>query len=351
MTDARQYGADPLGAYDYELPSELIAERPPRDRDGGRLLTLLGESTEHRTIRDLPMLLAPGDLLVLNDTRVLPARIEARRATGGKVEVLFLGTDAGEVTALVRPARKMRVGEVLAGPGGSSIEIVADRGEGIFAVRSSPEPDALMAAHGRVPLPPYIGRGDDPEDRERYQTVFARRPGAVAAPTAGLHLTDPLLDALRARGVSIATITLHVGLGTFLPLRPSDLARGTLHEERMAIPDATAQAVRATRERGGRIVACGTTVTRALETRATPEGGVAAGESSTTLFLREGSEFRVVDLLLTNFHLPQSSLLMLVAAFAGRERVLRAYEDAVRARYRFYSYGDAMLVSKKSAPP
>jgi S-adenosylmethionine:tRNA ribosyltransferase-isomerase len=241
----------------------------------------------------------------------------------------------------------MRAGEVLEGPGGSSIEIVADRGEGIFTVRSSPTPDAIMEAHGHVPLPPYIARGDDREDRERYQTVFARRPGAVAAPTAGLHLTDQLLDDLRAGGIAIATITLHVGLGTFLPLRPSDLARGALHEERMAIPDATAEAIRAARTSGGRVVACGTTVTRALETRANAERGVEPGETSTTLFLREGSEFRVVDLLLTNFHLPRSSLLMLVAAFAGRERVLHAYEDAVRARYRFYSYGDAMLVSKK----
>jgi S-adenosylmethionine:tRNA ribosyltransferase-isomerase len=351
MTSASPPGADDLRAYDYDLPTELVAERPPRDRDGGRLQVLRGDVGEHRTIRDLPALLAPGDLLVLNDTRVLRARIEARRATGGKVEVLFLGGGAGETAALVRPGRKMRAGEVLEGPGGSTIEIVADRGEGIFAVRSSPAPDAIMEAHGHVPLPPYIARGDDREDRERYQTVFARRPGAVAAPTAGLHLTDRLLDDLRARGISIATITLHVGLGTFLPLRPTDLARGTLHEERMAIPDATAEAVRAARERGGRVVACGTTVTRALETRATSEGGVEPGEASTTLFLREGSQFRVVDLLLTNFHLPKSSLLMLVAAFAGRERVLRAYEDAVRAQYRFYSYGDAMLVSKKSKAP
>jgi S-adenosylmethionine:tRNA ribosyltransferase-isomerase len=347
MTAASPPGADDLRAYDYDLPADRIADRPPRDRDGGRLLSLLGDEAEHRAIRDLPALLAPGDLLVLNDTRVLPARIDARRATGGKVEILFLGTDAGETTALVRPARKMRAGEVLEGPGGSAIEIVADRGEGIFAVRSTPEPDAIMAAHGHVPLPPYIARGDDGDDRERYQTVFARRPGAVAAPTAGLHLTDRLLDELGARGVGIATITLHVGLGTFLPLRPADLARGALHEERLAIPEATADAVRAARERGGRIVACGTTVTRALETRATPEGRVEPGDASTTLFLREGSEFRVVDLLLTNFHLPRSSLLMLVAAFAGRARVLRAYEAAVRARYRFYSYGDAMLVSKK----
>ena len=351
MRASSPLGADDLRAYDYDLPAELIADRPPRDRDGGRLLTLVGELAEHRTVRDLPALLAPGDLLVLNDTRVLPARIEAHRATGGKVEVLFLGAGVEETTALVRPARRMRAGEVLEGPGGSSIEIVADRGEGIFAVRSSPAPDAIMEAHGHVPLPPYIARGDDSEDRERYQTVFARRPGAVAAPTAGLHLTDRLLDELRARGVAIATITLHVGLGTFLPLRPTDLARGTLHEERMSIPDATAEAVRAARERGGRVVACGTTVTRALETRATSDGGVEPGETSTTLFLRDGCEFRVVDLLLTNFHLPRSSLLMLVAAFAGRERVLRAYEEAVRARYRFYSYGDAMLVSKKSAAP
>ncbi len=351
MTAASPPGADELRPYDYDLPAELIADRPPTDRDGGRLLALVGDVGEHRTIRDLPALLEPDDLLVLNDTRVLPARIEARRATGGRVEVLFLGAGAGETTALVRPARKMRLGEVLEGPGNSRIQIVADRGEGIFAVRSSPAPEAIMDAHGHVPLPPYIARGDDREDRERYQTVFARRPGAVAAPTAGLHLTDRLLDELRARGVAVATITLHVGLGTFLPLRPADLARGTLHEERMSIPEATAAAVRAARERGGRVVACGTTVTRALETSATPGGGVEPGDTSTTLFLREGSEFRVVDLLLTNFHLPRSSLLMLVAAFAGRERVLRAYEDAVRARYRFYSYGDAMLVSKKSAGP
>jgi S-adenosylmethionine:tRNA ribosyltransferase-isomerase len=340
----------PIEDFDYELPPERIAEHPLPDRDGARLLVMDRRDgrTEHGRIRELARWLRPGDLLVRNATRVLPARLRGRKATGGAAEALLLGAaeGAGRFRALVRAGGRQRVGLKLRFEGdgpGCEAEIAALRedGEVVLAFDSDADPYAI----GETPLPPYIRR-DAPEgaDAQRYQTVFARVPGSVAAPTAGLHLSERLLGELDAAGIASAEVVLHVGPGTFRPVRPEDLARGRLHREAFELPEETAQQVADTRARGGRIVAVGTTSARVLETCATPDGGVEPRCGETDLFLRPGSSFRVVEALLTNFHLPRSSLLMLVAAFAGRERVLAAYAEAIREGYRFYSYGDAMLL-------
>lgn len=353
---AGEQAEDPrLQAFDYDLPDELIARFPPVDRDGGRLLDLTGAGPEHRSVRALPSLLRAGDLLVVNDTRVLQARLRARRASGAAVEVLLLSeADVGE--ALVRPTRRLQPGEDLEvrGADGAVAGVVRWLGrgdDGHSRVACVPSAAALMAAAGEVPLPPYLKRSATEADRERYQTVYAGPPGAVAAPTAGLHLTPALLAALEAAGVGLARLTLHVGAGTFRNLRPEDLDRGLLHEERFAIPAATAAEVAAVRSRGGRVVAVGTTSARALESAALEGGLVAPGASSTRIFIQPGYRFRVVDLLLTNLHLPQSSLLMMVSAFGGAERVRAAYAAAVAERYRFFSYGDAMLVGPPPGAP
>jgi S-adenosylmethionine:tRNA ribosyltransferase-isomerase len=338
-----------LDDYDYALPPERIAQHPTPERDGARLMLLerAGGRTRHRHIRDLPELLDPGDLLVLNATRVLPARLRGRKASGGAAEALLLGpAGAGRFRALVRTGGRLRPGLKLRfGADASGLEAeIAERGESgevLLAFGSGPSPYSL----GETPLPPYIRRdAPDPRDAERYQTVFARVPGSVAAPTAGLHLSERLLAALEARGVERAELVLHVGPGTFRPLQPPDLARGALHAEGYELSEETARRIAAARARGARVVAVGTTSARVLESCADGRGGVRAGRGETRLFLRPGSRFQVVDALLTNFHLPRSSLLLLVAAFAGREAVLRAYAEAVAAGYRFYSYGDAMLV-------
>lgn len=318
----------------YELPPGLVATHPPERRDGGRLL-VLDEGLRHRTVCDLAALLGPGDLLVVNDTRVDHARLLARRATGGRVEVFLLG----EHRAMCRPARKLRRGEVLRVGERGVIELIG-RDEEFFEVRCEPSAEVLMAEHGEVPLPPYLGRPAEPADRERYQTVFAEHPGAVAAPTAGLHLSEDVLAQLADRQVDLARVTLHVGAGTFRNLRPEDLERGELHPERFVVPEETADKVNSCR---GRVVAVGTTVTRTLES-ACVDGVLRATSGVTRLLIRPGHSFRLVDALLTNFHLPRSSLLLLVCAFGGRERVLRAYAEAIRHAYRFYSYGDAMLL-------
>jgi S-adenosylmethionine:tRNA ribosyltransferase-isomerase len=338
-----------LADYDFALPPERIAQEPLAERDAARLLVLdrRGGTRSHRGVRELPALLRAGDLLVLNATKVVPARLRGRKASGGAAEALLLGPGerAGEWRALVR-ARALRVGTKLRfarGDAALDAEVAALAEDGVAALSFPPgaEPHAL----GEAPLPPYIRRSEArPEDEARYQTVFARVPGAVAAPTAGLHLTQRLLDALAAAGIGAAELVLHVGPGTFRPLRAADLAAGRLHAERFELPPATAEAIAAARARGGRVVAVGTTSARVLEARARDDGTVAAGAGETDLFLRPGHRFRAVDALLTNFHLPRSSLLLLVAAFAGREAVLDAYGEAVAAGYRFYSYGDAMLV-------
>jgi S-adenosylmethionine:tRNA ribosyltransferase-isomerase len=342
---------DPLAVFDYELPPERIAQRPAEPRESARLLVLdrADGPLRHQFVSDLPGLLRAGDLLVVNATRVLPARLRGRKASGGGAEALLLGPAPGAPDrwrALVRCRGRLRPGLALHfGSGAAAFEAeIENLGEdGEVVLRVAPGVDPYRA--GEPPLPPYVRRpAHDPADDARYQTVFARVPGAIAAPTAGLHLGTALLDALAAAGVERAEIVLHVGPGTFRPLRPADLAAGRLHAEHFELPASTAAAIARTRARGGRVVAVGTTTTRVLEARAQAGGEVVPGCGETDLFLRPGVRFAVVDALLTNFHLPRSSLLLLAAAFAGRERLLAAYAEAVRRGYRFYSYGDAMLV-------
>ncbi len=340
-----------LADFDYALPPHQIAQEPTPDRDGARLLVL--ERTQallrHAAVRDLPELLQPGDLLVRNATRVLPARLRGQKSTGGAAEALLLGPlpgSPGRFRALLRLTGPARPGAKLRfGPAGAALdaELIERSPAGVAVLAFAPDADPY--AIGEAPLPPYIRRdAAHPEDASRYQTVYARVPGSVAAPTAGLHLSEALLARLAQRGVEIADLVLHVGPGTFQRPTPEQMASGLLHPESFCLPAETAARVAAARARGGRVVAVGTTSVRVLETRARADRGVEPGEGETSLFLRPGSRFQAVDALLTNFHLPRSSLLMLVAAFAGRERILAAYADAVRAGYRFYSYGDAMLV-------
>ena len=301
----------------------------------------------HRRFTDLPGLVAPGDLVVVNDTRVIAARLLARRAGGGAAEVLLVAREGdGTWRALVRPGARIRPGARLALDGGDGVAVLAALPGGQRRVRlEGPGGDvAFIARHGRVPLPPYIAREPGEMDRERYQTVYAADPGSVAAPTAGLHFTPAVLAALEARGAAVARLTLHVGPGTFRPVTADDPAHHLMDEEAYTLPAETARRVADTRARGAAVWAVGTTATRTLEACAAPGGTVRAGAGRTSLFILPGFAFRVVDHLLTNFHLPRSTLLMLVSAFAGRERVLEAYREAVRERYRFYSYGDAMLI-------
>jgi S-adenosylmethionine:tRNA ribosyltransferase-isomerase len=331
--------------FDYELPEERIAQEPA-PRGESRLLVLDAKGPErHCRVRDLPGLLRPGDLLVLNDTRVIPARLYGRRGQG-KMEVLLVeklgGIEGVEWEALVRPGRRAKPGtEILFE--GLAAEVV-DKREDRYRLRFSEPVEPHLDRLGHVPLPPYIHRPehrpDEAADRDRYQTVFARIPGAIAAPTAGLHFSERLLEEIAAAGIGIARVTLHVGIGTFKPVSAERVEDHRMDRERYEVGEETAEAIRRTRESGGRIVAVGTTVVRTLESSA----GL-AGSGSTELFITPGFRFRVVDVLLTNFHLPRSTLLMLVSAFAGRERVLAAYEEAIREGYRFYSYGDAMLVT------
>jgi len=364
--------------FDFELPEDRIAQEPV-PRGESRLLVLdapPGSAERHRRVADLPDILLPGDLLVVNDTRVIPARIFGHRllgdgTEGARVELLLIEpvdvddpSRATEWDALARPGKKARLGTVLrfGEEAGRKLEaVVLAKGEdGRHRVRFSEPVGPHLERLGHVPLPPYIKRGDRPEDRERYQTVFARRAGAIAAPTAGLHFTPELLARLEARGVERAEVTLHVGIGTFKPVTAELVHEHRMDAERFVVSEETAEAIRRTRARGGRVVAVGTTVVRTLESaadgadRADGAGGVRgvrAGAGSTELFIVPGYRFQVVDVLLTNFHLPRSTLLMLVSAFAGRERVLEAYEEAIREGYRFYSYGDAMVVSRSPSKP
>jgi S-adenosylmethionine:tRNA ribosyltransferase-isomerase len=351
MSADRDQAEAELAALDFELPSERIAQHPAAQRDAARLLVLdrASGARRHATVAELATWLQPGDLLVRNVSRVLPARLRGTKATGGAAEALLLGPapDApGGFRALVRCGGRLRVGQKLRFARAAErldAELTALHGDGeaTLVFGAGPSPYAL----GETPLPPYIRReAARTEDAERYQTVYARVPGSVAAPTAGLHFTAALDRALAARGVATAELVLHVGPGTFRPPRAEDLARGRLHAEPFELPEATAAAIARTRAAGGRVVAVGTTTTRVLEHCAAAEGGLLAGCGETELLLRPGVRFRVVDALLTNFHLPRSSLLLLVAAFAGREPVLAAYREAVERGYRFYSYGDAMLV-------
>jgi S-adenosylmethionine:tRNA ribosyltransferase-isomerase len=340
-----------ISDFDYALPPSAIAQEAIEPRDAARLLRLSrgGGPPEDHVFRDLPRLLRAGDLLVVNRSRVVPARLRGRREGGGEAEVLLLrelGDDRWE--ALVRPGRRLRPGAVVSIDEGLSLVVesaaVGPEGRRRVHVRAPGGVEAALERAGHVPLPPYIRRPDRPDDLARYQTVYAREKGSVAAPTAGLHFTPALLDALRAAGVATAEIVLHVGPGTFRPVTAEEVEDHRLEAEPYVIPEEAAEAITAARARGGRVVAVGTTVVRTLEAAATADGTVRAGEGETALVVTPGFRFQAVDALLTNFHLPRSSLLLLVAAFAGRERVLSAYAEAVARGYRFYSYGDAMLV-------
>jgi S-adenosylmethionine:tRNA ribosyltransferase-isomerase len=330
--------------YFYELPPELIAQHPVDPRSASRLLHLQSDGLADRRMTDLPALLRPDDLLVFNDTRVIPARLFGRKPTGGRVEILVervLGEQ--ELLAQIGASKTPR-------PGGrvevaDAAFVMIDRADDMFRLRYEGPGTVLefLERAGRMPLPPYIHHDPDGTDVERYQTVFARAPGAVAAPTAGLHFDAALLQGIRAASIRTATLTLHVGAGTFQPMRAEELGEHRMHAERYEICEALCSAVAETRHRGGRVVAVGTTVTRALESAAA-DGVLMAGAGETRIFITPGYRFRVVDTLLTNFHLPESTLMMLVCAFGGYERMFRAYRHAVAARYRFFSYGDAMLI-------
>jgi S-adenosylmethionine:tRNA ribosyltransferase-isomerase len=335
--------------YDFELPSERIAQVPAARRDESRLMVVdrASEQIEHRRFCDLPELVERDDVLVLNTTRVIRARLLGRRDSGAPAEVLLLkpiGTDRFE--AMVSPGGKLRPGRVVRVAPGLDVEIeqVTERRTRIVRLRSELPVAEAIERHGHVPLPPYIARADDGDDSERYQTVYAREQGSVAAPTAGLHFTDELLAALTGRGVRRADVVLHVGAGTFKPVEVDDPAAHVMHEEWYAISHTAADLVNETKRGGGRVWAVGTTSVRALESAAREDGMVAAGEGETRIFIRPPYRFKTVDRLITNFHLPRSTLIMLVAAFAGYDLTMRAYREAIDAGYRFYSYGDAMAI-------
>lgn len=337
-----------LGDFDFALPPELVAQHPAAERSASRLLDGTGPQPVDRVFRELPSLLAPGDLLVFNDTRVVKARLFGEKATGGKLELLIERVLQGrEVAAHMKVSKKPAVGAVLLMAGGFTATLLGRwPGEDgpLYRFALSDEPHALMERHGHVPLPPYIEHADSAEDERRYQTVFAKNPGAVAAPTAALHFDQALLDQLQAQGVHRASVTLHVGAGTFQPVKTENLAEHRMHSEWYEVPEETQQAIAQARARGNRVVAVGTTTVRTLESWAL--SGVATGDTS--IFITPGFRFQLVDRLVTNFHLPKSTLMMLVSAFAGYDRVMDLYRHAIAARYRFFSYGDAMLLDRQA---
>jgi S-adenosylmethionine:tRNA ribosyltransferase-isomerase len=336
-----------VAAFDFDLPPELIADHPARPRDAARMLAV-GDRLQDLTVRDLPRLLSPGDLVVVNDTRVIPARLFARRGEARIELLLHKRLGSGRWLAFARPAKKLKAGDRLAiedaavtvaekRQGG---EVVLDFGAGDAATM------ALLARHGHVPLPPYIRRADTQEDIADYQTLFAARDGAVAAPTAGLHFTPDLRKAIESRGVPILTVTLHVGAGTFLPVKVEDTRNHVMHAEWGEVGAAVAERVNAARAAGGRLLAVGTTSARLLESAAGEDGCLCPFSGETDIFITPGYRFRIVDRMLTNFHLPRSTLFMLVSAFAGLDRMKAAYAHAIAERYRFYSYGDASLLER-----
>ena len=335
-----------LDDFHYALPPDLIAQFPPAIRGTSRLLILDGALAHDGSFEDLPGLLRPGDCLVFNDTRVIPARLYGHKASGGRIEMLIERLlDATRALAHIRASKAPKPGSGLSFGAGLDCRIVAKHDNGLYEVQSVDglQFADLMQRAGHLPLPPYITRADENLDAERYQTVYARHPGAVAAPTAGLHFTDAMLERLRACGVEMAYVTLHVGAGTFQPVRTGDIAAHRMHSEWLDVPAHTCAQIQRVRAAGGRIVAVGTTAVRALETAAAG-GELAPYQGDTRLFITPGYRFHVIDALLTNFHLPGSTLLMLVAALAGHARTLAAYRHAVAQRYRFFSYGDAMFV-------
>ena len=335
--------------FEFDLPKHLIAQTPAERRSGSRLLCMDGSTGrfEDRQFTDLVTLLQPGDLLVFNDTRVVPARVFGTKSSGGRVEVLLERVvDSLRAWVHLRASKALRPGGVLLLPGGNSARLI-ERDEDLFLLEFSSPVFDFFEAHGRIPLPPYITREPTPADLHRYQTVYANERGAIAAPTAGLHFDSELLAALAARGVASAFVTLHVGAGTFAPVREQDLDAHRMHREHFRVPGETVAAVEATRTVGGRVIAVGTTAVRSLES-ASANGGLVAQQGDTQLFIRPGYRFRSIDALITNFHLPGSTLLMLCAALVGRENLLGAYGHAIGAEYRFFSYGDAMFLTPRS---
>lgn len=337
--------------FDFDLPPELIAQFPCSERRGSRLLHLDGNSgaLEDLTFSRLPALLQPGDLLIFNDTRVIKARLYGLKSTGGKVEVLVERVlDEHQALAHVRASKAPKPGSRLLIGGDIPLEVTA-RQDDLFLLQADPGGISIMELldrYGSLPLPPYIQHAADNTDEERYQTVYARTPGAVAAPTAGLHFDQDMLTTLKQNGIRIAYVTLHVGAGTFQPVRSEDVSQHKMHSELYTVPEETVALIHATRQQGGKVTAVGTTVLRALESAAA-SGELVAGQGETDIFITPGYRFRVIERLLTNFHLPKSTLLMLVSAFAGLDNIRHAYAHAIADRYRFFSYGDAMLIERK----
>ncbi len=336
-----------LSDFDFALPPELVAQHPAPERSASRLLDGRAAEPVDRVFRELPGLLREGDLVVFNNTQVVKARLFGEKSTGGKVELLVERVLQGhEVVAHMKVSKKPQVGGVLHMVGGFTATLTGrwpDENGQLFRFQFSDEPHALMAAHGHVPLPPYITHGDDVEDERRYQTVFAKHPGAVAAPTAALHFDESVLAELKARGIHTAEVTLHVGAGTFQPVKTENIAEHTMHAEWYRVPAETQQAITDCRARGGRVVGVGTTTVRTLESWAA--SGQAEGD--TQIFITPGFQFQVIDVLVTNFHLPKSTLMMLVSAFAGYEPIMALYRHAIEQNYRFFSYGDAMLLARQ----
>lgn len=349
-----------VDAFDFDLPKELIADRPVSPRDAARLLDVTADGCRDRGVRDLPALLQPGDVMVFNDTRVIPARLFGQRGPrqpGGlpaQVEVTLhqaLGLDTW--AAFAKGAKRLSDGDVVtfAADFAATVTEKHDGGEVILRFnRAGPELMQALETHGHLPLPPYMGRDDDARDRQDYQTVYARHDGAVAAPTAGLHFTPALLEALDARGVTRVHVTLHVGAGTFLPVKVDDTRDHRMHSENGLISAETAAAINAARAAGGRVVCVGTTSMRLLESAAREDGTIPEWSGSTDIFITPGYRFKAVDLLMTNFHLPRSTLFMLVSAFAGLDRIRAAYDHAIQTGYRFYSYGDSSLLRREETP-
>jgi S-adenosylmethionine:tRNA ribosyltransferase-isomerase len=341
-----------LSDFDFELPDELVAQHPAAERSASRLLDGRAAPPADRRFTDLPGLLLPGDLLVFNDTKVVKARLFGNKSSGGRLELLIervlsvTGDSANVVAAHMKVSKKPLPGAVMQMDGGFTATLLSrwPNADGpLYRFRLSDDPYALMAEHGHVPLPPYITHSDSLDDEQRYQTVFAKNPGAVAAPTAALHFDETVLAALAARGVQRAHVTLHVGAGTFQPVKTENILEHTMHFERFEVPKTTRDAVAACKARGGRVVAVGTTTVRALESAAK----FGPDCDDTNIFITPGFEFAVVDLLLTNFHLPKSTLMMLVSAFAGYEHIMALYAHAIAQRYRFFSYGDSMLLARQ----
>lgn len=345
-----------LSDFDFHLPEELIANYPPKNRTDSRLLHLNGGTGEiiHRQFPDILELLNPGDLMVFNNTRVIPARLLGQKSSGGKVEVLIERVlDEHQVLAHIRANKSPKPGNMLLLESVIEAEMLGREGE-LFQLHFCHDESVfdLLEQHGHMPLPPYIERPDEEQDKERYQTVYNQKPGAVAAPTAGLHFDDQLLEALRQKGVNTAFVTLHVGAGTFQPVRVDNIKEHQMHSEYAEVPQDVVDAILATKANGGRVVAVGTTSVRSLESaaQASEDNLIEAFSSDTSIFIYPGYQFKVVDAMVTNFHLPESTLIMLVSAFCGKENILHAYNTAVQEKYRFFSYGDAMFLEKQVQP-